>query len=137
LKHFPQRPVITPGPDFERDYPHPSLPFSVQYARIISILKPVKDPSPASSFQPISLMDTFGKVFENILLAWILHEVSECILIRDKKFEFRPGHTTFLQLVRLFERITRNFVEKRPTGTEFLNVVKPSVPSESMTSSTS
>ena len=51
----------------------------------------------------------------------ILHEVSVRRLMRDEQFGFRPRHSTSLQLARLVERITRNFGEKRLTGTVFLD----------------
>jgi hypothetical protein len=57
--------------------------------------------------------------------------------MRDEQFGFRPKHSTSLQLARLVERITRNFDEKRLTGTLFLDVAKASIPSGSMASSTS
>jgi len=44
--------------------------------------------------------------------------------MRDEQFVFRPRHSTSLQLARLFLRITRNFGEKRLTGTVFLDVAK-------------
>jgi hypothetical protein len=44
--------------------------------------------------------------------------------MRDEPFGFRPKHSTSLQLVRLVERITRNFGEKRLTGAVFLDVAK-------------
>jgi hypothetical protein len=69
-------------------------------------------------------LDTLGKIFEKILLARILHEVSERGLLRDEQFGFRPRHSTSLQLARLVERITRNFCEKRLTGADFLDVAK-------------
>jgi uncharacterized membrane protein len=59
-------------------------------------------------------------MFEKMLLARILHEVSERRLLRDELF----GHRTSLQLTRLVERITRNFGEKRLTGAVFLDVAK-------------
>jgi malate/lactate dehydrogenase len=69
-------------------------------------------------------LDTFGKLFEKILLARILHEVSERGLMLDEQFGFRSRYSTSLQLARLVERITRNFVEKRLTGAVFLDVAK-------------
>jgi hypothetical protein len=69
-------------------------------------------------------LDTIGKLFEKILLARILHEVSERGLMRDEQFGFRPRHSSSLQLARLIERITRNFGEKRLTGAVFLDVAK-------------
>ena len=67
-------------------------------------------------------MGTIGKLFEKILLARILHEVSVRGLMRDEQFGFRPKHSTSLQLARLVETITRNFGEKRLTGAVFLDV---------------
>jgi hypothetical protein len=39
-----------------------------KHSRVISILKPGKDPSLPSSYRPISLLDTMGKLFEKILV---------------------------------------------------------------------
>ena len=44
--------------------------------------------------------------------------------MRNEQFGFCPRHSTSLQLVRLIERITRNFGEKRLTGAVFLDVAK-------------
>jgi hypothetical protein len=95
-----------------------------KHARVISILKPGKDPSLPSLYRPISLLDTIGKLFEKILLSRILIEVSGRGLLRDEQFGFRPKHSTTLQLARLVERVTRNFGEKRLTGAIFLDVAK-------------
>ena len=64
-------------------------------------------------------MDMIGKLFEKILLARIFTR-----LMREEQFGFRPRHSTYLQLARLVERITRNFGEKRLTGAVFLDVAK-------------
>ena len=93
-------------------------------ALVISILKPGNDQALPSSYRPISLLDTIGKLFEKILLARILHVVSERGLMRDEQIGCRPTHSTSLQLVHLVERITRNFGEKRLTGPVFLDVAK-------------
>jgi hypothetical protein len=69
-------------------------------------------------------LEVIGKLLEKILLARILHEVSERGLMRDEQFGFRSRQSTSLQLAHLFERITRNFHEKRLTGAVFLDVVK-------------
>jgi hypothetical protein len=92
---------------------------------VVSILKPGKDPTLPSSYRPISLLDTGGKLFEKILLTSILREVNERGLLRDEQFGFRPRHSTALQLARLVERDNRNFDERRLTGAVFLDVVKP------------
>ena len=95
-----------------------------KHARVISILKTGKDPALPSSYLPISLLDTIDKLFEKVLLVRILHVVNERGLLRDEQFRFRPRHSTSLQMARLVERITTNFVEKRLTGAVFLDVAK-------------
>jgi hypothetical protein len=94
------------------------------HARVISILKQGKYPALPSSYRPISVLDTIGKVFEKILLSRILHELSDRRLMRNEQFRFRSRHSTSLQLARLVERITRNFGEKRLTGAVFLDMAK-------------
>jgi hypothetical protein len=74
-----------------------------KHARVISILKPGKDPSLPSSYRPISLLDMMGKLFERLLRSRILSEVSGRGLLRDEQFGFRPKHRTNLQLARLVE----------------------------------
>jgi hypothetical protein len=124
LKHLPQRAVSLLVQIFNAILLTHYFPTMWKHARVIPILKPGKDPALPSSYQPISLLDTIGKIFENILLARILHEVSERGLLRDEQLEFRPRHSTSLQLARLVERITRNFGERRLTGAVFLDVAK-------------
>jgi hypothetical protein len=100
------------------------FPSAWKHARVVSILKPGKDPALPSSYRPISLLDTVGKLFEKILVARVLREVSERGLLRDEQFGFRPRHSTTLQLAHLVERVNRNFDEKRLTGAVFLDVAK-------------
>jgi len=95
-----------------------------KHTRVISILKPGKNPALLSSYRPISLLDTIGKLFEKILLARILREVNVRGLMWDEQFGFRPRHSTSLQLVHLVERITWNFDKKRLTGVVFLDMAK-------------
>jgi hypothetical protein len=100
------------------------IPSAWKHARVISIVKPGKDPAQPASYRPIILLDTIGMVFEKILLRRILTEVNERGLLRDEQFGFRPRHSTSLQQARLVERVTRNFGEKRLTGAVLLDVAK-------------
>jgi hypothetical protein len=52
------------------------FPPAWKQAHVISILNPVKDPTLSSFYRPVSLLDTFGKLFENILLTGILSAIS-------------------------------------------------------------
>ena len=124
LKHLPKRMVslLTHIVNVVLRTHH--IPQAWKHAPVISVLKPGNDPALPSSYRPISLLDTIGKLFKNILLARILHVVSERGLMRDEQFGFRPRHDTSLQLAVLVDRITRNFGEKRVTGAVFLDVAK-------------
>ena len=124
LKHLPQRAVSLLVLIFNAILLTHHFPTVWNHARVISILKPGKDPTLPSSYRPISLLDTIGKLFEKILLTRILHEEDVRGLLRNEQYGFRPEHSTFLQLARLVERITRNFGEKRLTGAVFLDVAK-------------
>jgi hypothetical protein len=124
LKHLSQRAVLLLVQIFNAIFLTHHFPSLWKHARVISILKPGKDPALPSSYRPISLLDVVGKPFEKNLLASILREVSERGLMRDEQFGFRPRHITSLQLARLVEPLTRNFGEKRLTGAVFLNVAK-------------
>ena len=124
LKHLPMRAVLLLVQIFNAILCTPHFPPVWKHARVISILKPGKDPAQPSSYRPISLLDTIGKLFEKILLARILHEGGERGLLRDEQFGFRPRLSTSLQLGHLVERITRNFGERRLTGAVFLDVAK-------------
>jgi len=124
LKHLPKRAGSLVVHMFIAALRTHHIPQTWKHARVISILKPEKDPALPSSYRPISLLDTIGKLFGKILLARILHVVSERGLMRDEQFGFRPRHSTSLQLARLVERITRNLGKKRLTGAVFPNVAK-------------
>jgi hypothetical protein len=76
-----------------------------KHARVVSILKPGKD-STLSSYISISLFDTVGKLFEKILLARFLREVSERGWLRDEQIGFRPMHSTTRQLAALLKEST-------------------------------
>jgi hypothetical protein len=102
LKHLLQRAVSLLVLIFNAVLLTQNFPTLWKHTRVVSILKPGKDPALPSSYRPISLLDTIGKVFEKILLARILHEVSERGLMRDEQFGFRARHSTSLQLARLF-----------------------------------
>ena len=64
LKHLPQRAVYLLVLIFNAILLTHHFPTAWKHARVISILKGGKDPALPSSYQPISLLDTIGKIFE-------------------------------------------------------------------------
>jgi hypothetical protein len=113
LRHLPKRAIIFLTKAFNAVLRRQYFPPVWKHARVVPILKPGKDPTQPSSYRPISLLDTLGKLFEKILLTTVLREVNELGLLRDEQFGFRPKHSTTLQLARLVERVNRNFNERR------------------------
>jgi hypothetical protein len=91
LQHLPHRAVLILVHVFNAILLTHHFPTVWKHARVISILKTGKDPALPTSFRPISLLDTIGKLFEKILLTRILHEVVERGLLRNEQFGFRTG----------------------------------------------
>jgi hypothetical protein len=79
LKHFPQRMILLLVAFFNAILRTLYFPPVWQHARVTSILKPGKDPALPSSYRPISLIDTIGKVIEKILLSRIL-SLGYCVM---------------------------------------------------------
>jgi hypothetical protein len=104
LKHLPKRAVSLLVQIFKAVLRTHHFPSAWKHARVISILKPGKDPAQLSSYGPIILLDTIDKLFENTLLTRILNGIGACGLLRNEQFGFRPGHSTSLQLARLVEK---------------------------------
>jgi hypothetical protein len=73
-RHLPKRAICLVVQIFKAVLRTHHFPSARKHARVISILKPGKNPAQPSSYRPTSLLDTIGELFE-ILLTRILHEV--------------------------------------------------------------
>jgi hypothetical protein len=124
LRHLPMRAITFLTKLFNAVIRRQYFPPVWKHARVLPILKPWKDPIQPSSYRPVSLLDTVGKIFEKILLSRVLRAVNESGLLRDEQFAFRPKHRTTLQLARLVERVNRNFDERLLNGAVSLDVAK-------------
>jgi hypothetical protein len=124
LRHLPQRAIPSLTKVFNAVLRRQYFPSAWKHARVVSIQKPGMDPTLPSSYKPISLLDTVGKLFEKILLARVPREVKERGLLCDEQFRFRTRRSTTLQLARLVEKVDRNFDKRRLTGAVFLDVAK-------------
>jgi hypothetical protein len=124
LRHVPKRAITFLTKVFNAVLRRHYFPPARKHARLLPILKPGKDPTQPSSYRPITLLDSVGKLFEKILLSTVLREINERGLLRDEQFGFRSKHSTTLQLARLVERVNRNFDKRRLTGAVFMDVAK-------------
>jgi hypothetical protein len=94
-----------------------------KHNRVVSILKAGKYPTLPSSYRPINLLDSDSNLFGKILFVRVLRKVWERGLLHNEQFWFRTRHSTTLQLVRLVERVNRNFDDSRLTGADLLDVL--------------
>jgi hypothetical protein len=93
LKHLPQRAVFFLVQIFKAFLLTHHFPSAWKHAWVTSVLKPEKDPALPSSYRPINFLVAIGNLFEKILLARILHEVSEPGLMRASSVGSGPGLT--------------------------------------------
>jgi hypothetical protein len=91
LRHLPKREITVLTKVLNAVLRRQYFPSPWKHARVVSILKPGKDPALPSSYRPISLLDTVGKLFEKILLARVLREVSERGCYVTSSLGFDPG----------------------------------------------
>jgi hypothetical protein len=112
LRDLPQRAITFLTKVFNAVLRRQYFPPIWKHARVVPILKQAKDPTRSSSYRPIRLLDSVGKLYEKFLLTRVLREVNERGLLRDEQFGFRLKHST-LQLARLVERVNRNYDERR------------------------
>jgi hypothetical protein len=107
LRHVSKRTITFLTKVFTAVLRRQYFPLAWKHARVVSTVKPGKDPMLPFSNRPINLLGIVRNLFEKIQLTGILQEVSERGLLRYERFGFRLGHSITLRLARLFERLTR------------------------------
>ena len=80
-----------------------------------------KDPT---SYRPISLLPTLGKLLEKIILARIKSEGKVEELLNESQYGFRNSRSTVMQLTRVVFDIANNLNQNRSTGALFLDIEK-------------
>ncbi|GFU50464.1 probable RNA-directed DNA polymerase from transposon X-element [Trichonephila clavipes] len=100
------------------------FPYNWKEAIIFPINKPGKDPHLASSYRPISLPSTIGKLTESIILHRLENFINENNLLNPNQYGFTNKLSTLHPLLRLTEHISEGFQKKKSTGAVFLNIQK-------------
>lgn len=100
------------------------FPKAWREANVIPILKHGKSPIVTSSYRPISLLSSLGKLFEKILKEKIYKFIEENELIPKEQFGFRPLHNTTQQIKRITKYIKTSLTEKSSTALVLLDVEK-------------
>ena len=89
-------------------------------ARVISLLKPKKDPNLATSYRPISLLSILYKLYERLILARITPTIDD--LLDPDQAGFRPGKSCCGQVLNLTQYIEDGYEGKQITGTVFVDL---------------
>ncbi|GFW39906.1 probable RNA-directed DNA polymerase from transposon X-element [Trichonephila clavipes] len=93
-------------------------------AIIFPIKKPGKDFRLASSYRPISLLSTIGKLTESIILHRLKNFINENNILNPNQYGFTNKLSTLHPLLRLTENISEGFQKKKSTGAVFLDIQK-------------
>jgi len=70
------------------------FPRNWKLARLVLLKKDGKPEGLPTSYRPLCLLDTFGKLFEHLLLRRLVHEVEEAGGLANNQYGFRAGHST-------------------------------------------
>lgn len=124
LSHLPQPQITFLTNIFNHILLFNHFPTSWKTAKIVTFPKPGKDHSIPSNYRPISLLNTLSKAFERIILSRLQSHISSENILREEQFGFRASHSTTHQLLRVAEKVTKNFNHKRYTGLVFLDLAQ-------------
>lgn len=100
------------------------FPKEFKRAKVIPIPKAGKDPKAASSYRPISLLNSLDKVLEKIILKRLNNFVDSNNLLNNFQYGFRDQHSTVHQIRRVINMIRTNKEKRYSTGVLFLDIEK-------------
>lgn len=127
IKNLPQSAIIKLTEIFNACITLNYWPSYFKSAKVIPILKDGKDATDAQSYRPISLINSIGKLFENLVKEEIETFLTKHQIIPPQQFGFRKKHSTMMQIKRITCFIAENRnVKQKPTGLVKLDVEKAS-----------
>lgn len=124
LKNLPKKALIFLTHLYNACIKFSYFPTAWKHANVIAIPKPNKNQTDPKSYRPISLLTSFSKILEKILLQRINNFIEINKILPDFQFGFRPGHSTSQQLVRVVQLVKNDFRNKRSTGMLTLDIEK-------------
>jgi hypothetical protein len=93
-------------------------------AKVVPITKPNKSGTDPNSYRPVSLLSTFGKLFERIIAIRLTSFVNRQHLLPHAQFGFRKKHSTVSQLARITEYTSNGFNLHKHSGMVLLDLEK-------------
>uniref|UniRef100_A0A2S2PH29 Putative RNA-directed DNA polymerase n=1 Tax=Schizaphis graminum TaxID=13262 RepID=A0A2S2PH29_SCHGA len=100
------------------------IPSTWKYSVIILIHKPGKPPNIPSSYRPISLLPTFSKILEKIIIKRIYSILNGKNIIPNAQFGFRSNHSSLHQIHRIVDNIASSLEQKNFCSGVFLDVAQ-------------
>jgi hypothetical protein len=94
VKNLPPKTIILLTYIFNAIFRPSYFPTTWKSALIITILKPGKQPDMPELYRPISLLPTFGKIYEKLLKRFETISLKQNALL-SFQFGFRAKHATF------------------------------------------
>ena len=85
----------------------------LKQAKVITILKPGKNPTDVTSYRPISLLPVISKILEKLLLLRLSSDTPPQTWIPSYQFGFRKKHSTIHQCHRLTHTILKAFEDQK------------------------
>jgi len=79
-------------------------------------------PDVTSSFRSISLLPTFSKILEKIILKRIYPIILDKKILPNSQFDFRNKHSSFHQIHRIVDTIASSLEQKQFCSSAFLDV---------------
>lgn len=98
------------------------FPQKFKEAKVIPIRKPNKPPESPSSYRPISLLSSVGKILEKVIKSELVNVIEANNILPSHQFGFRKEHNTIHPLVRIRNRVHSNFKEQKSTGMVLLDI---------------
>ena len=100
------------------------FPRAWKEAHVIPLLKPGKDPSAPSSYRPIALTSSLGKIFERLINRRLVFFLESQNFFDLNQCGFRGGRSPVDHLVRLESTIRNAFVSKQHCVSVFFDLEK-------------
>ena len=124
VKNLPPKTIILLTYIFNAIFRLSYFPTTWKSALIITIPKPGKQPDLPESYRPISLLPTFGKIFEKLLLKRLVNIALKQNALPSFQFGFRAKHATSHQLHRVVDHIATSLETKKYCSGLFLDVAQ-------------
>jgi hypothetical protein len=124
LRHLPRRPLVHLTHLFNHCFRLSHFLAPWKETKIITLLKPGKDPKFPQNLRPISLLSSTGKPYEKLILRTTQKHVEERNLLNASQFGFRADHSKTLQCMTLADHITLNFNNNMSMAAVFWDIEK-------------